>query len=207
MIRSRLRLAALLPLLALLALVVSGCATDDAAVPQEGPGNVTGHHLANNDNDGTYIEAGGITYQLQISRQLNPWGVEDSQYVQGLPSGTTRTGLPADELWYGVFLWAKNQHHRSIATAPTNRFEIVDTLGHVYKPMPLKFSENPYAWSSQTLGFGETEPGEDSTASNGATGGRLLLFKLNQSIYSNRPLTLFILSSTNQKIGEISLDL
>ena len=207
MTRPRLRLAALLPLLAVLALVVSGCATDDAAVPQEGPGNLTGHQLANNDNDGAYIEAGGITYQLQISRQLNPWGVEDSQYVEGLPSGTSATRLPADELWYGVFLWAKNQHHRGITTPPASRFELVDTLGHVYRPVALNFHQNPYAWNPQTLLFGQTAPGEDSTAANGFTGGELLLFKLNTSIYSNRPLTLFILSASNQKIGEISLDL
>ena len=32
----------------------------------------------------------------------------------------------------------------------------------------------------------------DSTASNGSTGGGLILFKLNESVYSNRPLTLEI---------------
>ena len=203
--RPRLRLAALL---ALLALLITGCGgSANASQPSADPGQLTGHHLADSDNDGAYLEAGGITYQLQLSRQLNPWGTEDSQYIQGLPAGTTRTGLPADDLWYGVFLWAKNQHHRSYTTPPSDRFELVDTLGNVYRPVPLDFHDNPYAWAPQTLQFGETEPGEDSTAANGFTGGKLLLFKLNTTIYSNRPLTLFILSSSNRRIGEISLDL
>ena len=34
-----------------------------------------------------YVDAGPITYQLQISRQLNQYATEDSQYLAGLPAG------------------------------------------------------------------------------------------------------------------------
>ncbi len=64
-------------------------------------------HVADANNIGGYVDAGPITYQLQISRILNPYGTEDSQYLKGLPLGTPP--LTADQYWYGVFLWAKNQ--------------------------------------------------------------------------------------------------
>ena len=161
------------------------------------------HNIAAAENDGQYIEAGGITYQLEISRELNPYGVEDSQYVRGLPPGYAQP--TAQQLWYGVFLWAKNQHHRAYTTS--DNFEIVDTQGNTYYPVKLNPAENPYAWTAQTLAFNTTEPGEDTTGSDGVIGGDLLLFKLDQSVYSNRPLTLYVLGANDQRLGSISLDL
>ena len=64
--------------------------------------------VADANNDGDYIAAGPITYQLQISRELNPYGTEDSAYLKGLPAGRPADARP-NQLWYGVFLWAKNQ--------------------------------------------------------------------------------------------------
>ncbi len=187
------------------ALVVSvtGCATSSySSVKQKPGGPLVGHEVADSENDGTYIQAGGMTYQLQISRQLNPYAVEDSQYIKGLPAGTTApTGT---QLWYGVFLWAKNQLHHADATA--NNFEIVDTQGNRYYPVKLDASVNPFAWTSETLTPGATEPGQDTVAAQAFTQGKLLLFKLNNSVYDNRPLTLYLLGANGQKIGSISLD-
>ena len=72
---------------------------------------------ADANNNGGYVDAGPITYQLQVSRVLNPYGHEDSQYVAGLPSGVTPT--TPDQSWYGVFLWAKNQTHKPAADRRT----------------------------------------------------------------------------------------
>ena len=44
-------------------------------------------NFADANNDGDYISAGYITYQLQISRELNQYGAEDSAYLKGLPPG------------------------------------------------------------------------------------------------------------------------
>ena len=67
---------------------------------------------------------------------------------------------------------------------------------------------NAYAWAPQKLGPGATEPGPDTTASFGPTQGALLLFKINTSVYDNRPLTLEIRGGPSQKVwGHISLDL
>jgi hypothetical protein len=156
------------------------------------------------ENDGVYVQAGPITYQLQVSRLLNQYSTEDSQYVKGVPAGLAK--LNSSELWYGVFLWAKNQGNHPARS--TDNFDIVDTLGNRYYPVPLNPALNPYAWSPQVLAPGETQPGPATIAANGPTQGELLLFKMNESIYSNRPLTLQIRSPSTGKLwATISLDL
>jgi hypothetical protein len=159
--------------------------------------------VADSNNDGDYVDAGPVTYQLQISRVLNQYGAEDSQYITGLPAGTAQPD--ADQEWYGVFLWAKNQTSKPHTT--TDNFVIVDTQGNKYYPLKLDSSVNPYAWTSQTVAPNSTEPGPDTTAANGPTQGGVLLFKINNSAYANRPLTLEILSPSNQELATISLDL
>jgi hypothetical protein len=159
--------------------------------------------VADPENDGVYVDAGGITYQLQISRQLNQYSVEDSQYIRGLPAGTPNP--TPDQLWYGVFLWAKNQSDQ--ARPVTDTFAIVDTQGNTYKPIDINPELNPYAWRPAVLAPSGTEPSAATTAASGPTQGGLLLFKLNNAVYSNRPLTLFIHAQGTAKPAEISLDL
>jgi hypothetical protein len=153
-------------------------------------------------NDGVYVDAGPITYQLQVSRQLNQYATEDSQYLAGLPAG--EGSLTPDQLWYGVFLWAKNQTDQPHATADT--FTIVDSIGDVYHPIRLNAELNGYAWTSQILQPGGIEPAPNTTASFGPTGGGLLLFKLPTEVYSDRPLTLYIYPPSGSP-AQISLDL
>jgi hypothetical protein len=187
------RIRRLWVLAAVLALAVGllGCGAEN------GPTN------ANANNDGVYVDAGHITYQLQISRELNPYATEDSQYVAGLPPGTG----PAkpDELWYGVFLAARNQTGQPAITS--DRFVITDTQGNRYYPLTLNPAENRYAWQPQVLQPSGTEPAPNTAASFGPTQGGLLLFKLPSVVYSNRPLTLFIYPQGGGQAATISLDL
>jgi hypothetical protein len=99
-------------------------------------------------------------------------------------------------------MWAKNQTKSPSRT--TDSFDIVDTEGHVYQPVPVN---NGYAWTGQSLAPGAIEPGPDTQASIGPTQGGLLLFKLNNTVYDNRPLTLEIRGSTGKVWARISLDL
>jgi hypothetical protein len=158
---------------------------------------------ADANNNGGYVDAGPVTYQLQISRELNRYSSEDSGYVSGLPAGTAQP--TSTQEWYGVFLWAKNQTSQSQVT--TDNFDIVDTQGNTYYPLKLDPAVNPYAWTKQTLQALGTEPGPDTTAAFGPTQGGLLLFKLGDSAYANRPLTLQIRSPSSQLWATISLDL
>jgi hypothetical protein len=139
---------------------------------------------------------------VQVSRQLNPFGAEDVQYLAGVQGAQD---LPGNELWFGVFLWAKNQEKQVQDTADT--FEIVDSEGTVYHPQALNASVNPYAWTSEALNQNQIEPLPGSTASDGSTGGGLILFKLSDTVYSNRPLTLEIFKAGVAKPAKISLDL
>ena len=157
---------------------------------------------SSSENDGVYVDAGPITYQLQVSRQLNQYLVEDRQYLSGLPAG--KGTLTASELWYGVFLWAKNQTDQSHPTA--DKFAIVDTTGDVFRPVPLDAELNGYAWTQQVLAPTDIEPAPNTTASFGPTQGGLILFKLPTSVYSDRPLTLHIFPPSG-KPATISLDL
>lgn len=149
-----------------------------------------------------YFNVGGVTYQVQVSRALNPFGSEDVQYLAGVQGAQD---LRADQLWFGVFLWAKNQNKQVRESA--DRFEIVDSEGTVYSPEALNASINPYAWTSEALSQNQTEPLPGSTASDGSTGGSLILFKLSDTVYSNRPLTLEVFSPGVATPAKVSLDL
>ena len=168
-----------------------------AACGSGGPGTV-----ADANNDGSYVNAGNVTYQMQISRELNHYNNEDMEYLAGV---SNRTLGPA-QLWYGVFLWAKNQTHAPQMT--TDSFDIVDTQGNYYFPVPIDASVNPYAWTAQLLAPQDTEPAAGSMASFGPTQAGVVLFKLDNSVYSNRPLTLQIRLPGQTKVAAtISLDL
>jgi hypothetical protein len=149
-----------------------------------------------------YFWVGPVTYQIQLSRQLNPYDPSDVQYLAGVSGAQS---LTSQQLWYGVFLWAKNQTSGYVKT--TDTFKLVDSAGQVFSPTPLNASVNPYAWTSQTLAPDGIEPVADSTASDGSTGGGLVLFKLNETVYSNRPLTLEVFAPGSSKPSKISLDL
>lgn len=149
-----------------------------------------------------YVWAGPVTYQVQVTRALNPFSSEDAQYLAGVPKAQS---IPPSQLWFGVFLWAKNQSGHTTTT--TDRFTVTDSSGTVYNPWPLKPQINPFAWSSQQLVPDGVQPAADTVAGSGPTQGGLVLFRLNQSVYSNRPLTLNIYAPGQTKPTTVSLDL
>lgn len=154
------------------------------------------------DQANLYVWAGPITYQVQVTRALNPYSTEDAQYLAGVPKAQS---IPANQLWFGVFLWAKNQSGHTATT--TDHFTITDSAGNVYKPWPLNPLINPFAWTAQRLAPDGIQPGPDTTAANGPTQGQLVLFRLSQTVYSNRPLILNIYAPGQTKPTTVSLDL
>jgi hypothetical protein len=158
-------------------------------------------HPTSGDGEGVYVDAGPITYQVQISRQLNPYSAEDREYINGVSS----RGPSPSQMWFGVFLWAKNQSHSNQTTSDS--FDIIDTEGDKYYPVAINPQVNPFAWTAQTLQPNGTEPGPGTVGSFGPTQGNLLLFKLNNTVYSNRPLTLEIYAPGQARPSSISLDL
>jgi hypothetical protein len=162
------------------------------------------HHFANAEetaSSGLYVDAGPITYQVQISRQLNPYNIEDKQYLIGVPKGAAPS---TSQMWFAVFMWAKNQTKRAHLTS--DHFTITDTQSNTYHPIAINSSVNPLAWTPQMLSPGATEPAPDSPASNDLTQGAELLFIVNNSVYDNRPLTLHIYPPSGRE-AMVQLDL
>jgi hypothetical protein len=154
------------------------------------------------DGEQLYVDAGPLTYQVQLTRELNPYATEDVGYLAGVPAAQS---IGSTQLWFAVFLWAKNQGKQTQTT--TDNFQIVDSEGTVYHPVTLNPASNPYAWTSQPLGPNDTEPAADTTASQGPTQGGLLLFKLDSTVFSNRPLTLDIFAAGQANPTKVTLDL
>jgi hypothetical protein len=186
---SRPRLLLWLPAL-LLALGLSACAER---------GRVSEAH-----DEGLYLAAGPLTYQVQISRELNPADVEDRAYLQGLPANVPPPG-PGEE-YFGVWLRVQNESKQPARSA--DQFRIIDTLGTKYTPIKLP-ATNQLSYQPKTLEPAALEPTANSIAQDGPTQGALVLFKVNSSVYQNRPLRFEILdpASPDQVQSTVNLDL
>src|SRR5919199_1092581 len=104
-------------------LVAPGCAAKSE----------TGEQVAAT-TEGTYLELGGLKYQVQISRILMPRDIEDQAYLRGLPEGVT-TG--PGEVWFGIFMRVENDADRPAKPQPDGSYQIVDTQNDSFTPVPL----------------------------------------------------------------------
>jgi hypothetical protein len=137
--------------------------------------------------EGLYLDQDGLKYQVQISRYLNAADIEDRTYLSGLPPNTAQPA--GDETWFGVFMRVSNATDKAIA--PANDFEIEDTQGNVYRPIPLDGKVNPFAYEANPIPAKSMLPQPDSIASEGVIKqGALLLFKIKTDSLQNRPLEL-----------------
>jgi hypothetical protein len=145
--------------------------------------------------EGPYLDQGGLEYQIQISRYLNPADVEDKVYLSGLPASTPEPA--GDETWFAVFMRVVNASDKTLT--PANDFEIEDTLGNVYRPVPLDSKVNPFAYEPNPIPAKSMIPQPDSIASEGVIKqGALLLFKIKTDSLQNRPLVLRFRTGSGQ---------
>ena len=168
-----------------------------------GANSETGYQVAATD-EGQYLEVGGLKYQVQISRQLNPNDNEDRSYLVGLPSGTS-TQPPVGEEWFGVFMRVQNDGDRT--GRATSDYTITDTQGNTFRPVALG-PQNAFAYRPRTMVPGDLIPLPDSAAASDPIQGSLILFKLRQDDLQNRPLTLKIGSGNGPgQTASVELDL
>ncbi|CAB4879151.1 MAG: hypothetical protein F2799_06165 [Actinobacteria bacterium] len=156
--------------------------------------------------EGAYVDINDVAYQVQISRTLNPKLAEDASYLVGLPAGTVPPG-PGEE-WFALFLRAQN-FGSSAAKLPV-KFRLVDTTDKRYTPIALDTATNIFSWNpTELLEPDWIYPPASSIAGSGPVReGALLLFKLSDDVYQNRPLVLEIYDSASLKpAAVISLDL
>jgi hypothetical protein len=154
------------------------------------------------ETEGLYLDIDDLTYQVQISRYLNPDDPEDKSYLLGLPEGTPEpTG---EETWFGVFLRVQNETGEPLPAADT--FEIVDTQENVFRPIPLDPEQNPFAYQATEVPPNTVYPLADSAAEQGPVQGSLLLFKIPTESLQNRPLEFRFSRGPQGTQGVVDLD-
>ncbi len=182
---SRLR-KLLLVLPALLAVVALGaCGNSKEHVS-------TGTYAGESGVNAPYLNVGSLIYEVQLSRELNPYNSEDEGYIEGLSPADSTLG-PGEE-WFGVFIQVYNNTEQPLPASDS--FTVTDTQGNTYTPLEHAES-NRYAYRAGTVPAKGQLPEPDTTAYFGPTTGQLLLFKIKIVSLDNRPLELKITDPTN----------
>jgi hypothetical protein len=153
------------------------------------------------DTEAVYLQLGGLQYQVQISRQLNPYDVEDHYYIQGAADAATPLGR--DDTWFGVFIRVFNPS--DTVQQPTSDFEIHDTQNNVYKPVALD-DTNVFRYEPARLDHDQMLPVPGSVAFYSPIRGKLLLFRVKLASFEDRPLTLVISQPGSSQHAEVPLD-
>ncbi len=150
----------------------------------------TGTYAGESGQNAPYLNVGPLTYEVQLSRQLNPADTEDASYLTGL-TPAQRLLRPGQE-WFAVFLQVYNE---SSAPHPaTTNLTISDTERNVYSPIVPAFT-NEFAYRGGLLASKGRIPALNTVAANGPTQGALLLFKIKVVSLDNRPLELKIVDA------------
>jgi hypothetical protein len=173
------------------ALLAAGCGEGGDPGPY---GNVEG------ETEATYLELGGLKYQIQVSRQLNPNDTEDRAFLQGVPP---QSSLRRGQVFFGVFLRVENDEEE--AHQPSGEFVIEDTQEQVFRPVPLG-PENPFRYVPLPLQPGGLIPVPDSPAWHTPVQGALILFRIEQTALENRPLEFIVESPVGTNTASVSLD-
>lgn len=174
-------------LLLLVALLMLGATTAFAGCGEEEP--------ETDVPEGEPLELGDMSFDVQITRFLNPDAPDDSAYLEGAPP------LGPGEQYLAVFMEVENEGEGyNVVPYP---FKVVDTQGTIYLQAQV---ENPFALIAGTpIGPDETVPGPETPAANGPIEGSALLFPLSEQANEDRPLKLQVPGPTGS--GEIELDL
>jgi hypothetical protein len=174
---------AALGLLAVVAL--AGCGDSHTRV-------TTGTYAGESGANAPYLNVGPLIYEVQISRQLNPWNNGDSTYLQGVAPAQARL-LPGQE-WFGVFVQVYNETTKPVLA--TNAITLTDTQGNVYRPIPIG-PTNLFAYHGGIVRSKSMLPLPGSPARVFGSQGQLLLFKIATISLDNRPLEMKIVNPLN----------
>lgn len=150
-----------------------------------------------------YLAVGPLVYQVQISRALNPYDVEDSAYLAGL-SASQRELHPGEE-FFAVFMQVYNETNKAHVAA--SDITVSDIEGHTYRPIEPD-QTNLYAYRPGTVVPAKEQlPILSSAAASAPINGLMLLYKINLESLEYRPLTVKIVSPTNpSEVATAELD-
>ena len=165
-----------------LALAAAGCGSSDESLSVK---------------EGEPVTVDDLSYNVAITRFLNPADQEDQGYLTGQPDP------PAGKSYLAVFLQVTNQGD-ALARLPKD-FTVTDTSGDEFAPID---SNSLFALElGGKLKAGATAPQPESTAASGPIEGSMILFRVNEDVTESRPLVLDIPSTTGGESGEVELDI
>jgi hypothetical protein len=172
---SRLRkLPLVLPaLLAVLAL--SACGQSHTRI-------TTGTYAGEDGANAPYLYVGALVYEVQVSRELNPFNPEDAAYLQGVPAAERKLGVGQE--WFAVFMQVYND------------ITISDTQNNRYTPIELG-EMNQFAFRAGMVSPNGQLPAPGTIADDDPAQGQLLLYKIQIASLDNRPLEIKIVSPEN----------
>ncbi|MGA2321476.1 MAG: hypothetical protein ABSG95_12160 [Solirubrobacteraceae bacterium] len=181
--RPRKSLLAMLALLAVLGL--GACGDSHTRV-------TTGTYAGESGANAPYLDVGPLIYEVQLSRELNPYDTEDANYLQGLTPAERQ--LEPGQEWFAVFIQVYNNTSQELQAASS--LTITDTQGNSYTPL-VPDQSNQFAYRAGLVPAKGQLPTPDSVAYAGPTQGALLLYKIQIASLDNRPLKLKIIDPSD----------
>ena len=155
----------------------------------------TGTYAGESGAAAPYLDVGPLVYQVQLSRQLNPYDTEDAAYLQGLSPADRE--LARGQEWFAVFMQVYN--NGSGAAPASQNVSLSDTQGNTYFPTTPNQS-NLFAYRGGIVASKGRLPELSSIAFQGPTQGELLLYKIQIVSLDNRPLTVKIVDPGNASL-------
>jgi hypothetical protein len=176
----------LLVLLVVPALLLSACSDDSHTRV------TTGTYAGAGGVNAPYLNVGPLIYEVQISRELNPYDTEDASYLTGIPAAQAKLG-PGEE-WFAVFMQVYNE--TSTPHPAATSFTISDTQENVYTPI-VPAATNEFAYRGGIVPPKGRIPALDTVAADGPVQGAVLLYKIKVVSLDNRPIELKIVDPTD----------
>jgi len=147
--------------------------------------------------EGEPLELGELSFNVQLTRFLNPDDTEDSEYLEGLAVP------PPGEDYLAVFMDVENEGDEATTLPSDGEVEVEDTTGAKAEPVE---TDSLFALQlGEPIPAGGEIPTADSAAASGPVQGSFLLFLVPEGVTENRPLELKIRSHGEE--GAIELDL
>ncbi len=155
------------------------------------------------ETEGLYLDINHLKYQVQMSRYMNPADSEDREYLVGLPE--TASEPTGEEIYFGV--WVRVENTSETETFPSATvWEIHDTQENVYRPLAVDTEVNPFVYEPVDVPPKTVIPLATTAAGQGPIQGLLLLFKIENATFQNRPLELKFSNGGDSQVGTYDLD-
>jgi len=175
---------------ALVGLVAAGCGSTGTATVA--------------DTEGIYLDINGLKYQIEMSRYMNPADIEDNEYLRGLLDDEAPT--TGDQTWFGVWVRVENVSEDEARQSATE-WAIHDTQENVYEPIEIDPEVNVFAFQPGTeVPPLSVLPLPSTAAGQGPIQGLMLLFKIDNESFQNRPLELRFSNGEGSEEGTYDLD-